>query len=555
MSLININYGINFIIDCNFQKLNKIIKILNTKLIAYSINNEIDNYINVYVKDDESGIELSYNDRLFDKIDEIIKIANIVPKLYVNNLINNGYESKLSKIEQIKSLEKEKIFKKYDKIINKKFNVLNGINSIYEWYTGAVFFKDYEWMEIDDNNKLKKLFNKSDNNSFLYLLPMDTGIILRSYKIYYYFSTHVSRFEKPNKIQIEKWFQNVITFLNDLNYAMEGYKIYSNYDRRLLLGVIDNLRNIILLMANTEMMILSDNGNDFLYHESFENRAINNYFGLINDYQKIIHCICFGKIKDNNSLVTIKKIVATLKRAIPETFENLKNITDSFVLGKCFNPLREIDNYIENYIVCEHIVNKIHLKNQSFNLIGVLYGGLELPFIMKHICSSDINISFLFQNHGMYLDRQQKNIEIIDSNIKEFGKINKNLTTFIIDDNMMSGKTMQFAFNKLFVNEYKINGIFVIRHPNLNRIAQLENFDIAMNLDLIDKFVYGMITDTPYTKIKRNTNFNNMFVNELNIFSIMTEVFLKALYCNNSFIKDSQVDIFAGYSEGQNDKI
>lgn len=204
MSLININYGINFIIDCNFQKLNKIIKILNKKLIAYSINNEIDNYINVYVKDDESGIELSYNDRLFDKIDEIIKIANIVPKLYVNNLINNGYESKLSKIEQIKSLEKEKIFKKYDKIINKKFNVLNGINSIYEWYTGAVFFKDYEWMEIDDNNKLKKLFNKSDNNSFLYSLPMDTGIILRSYRIYYYFSTHVSRFEKPNKIQIEK---------------------------------------------------------------------------------------------------------------------------------------------------------------------------------------------------------------------------------------------------------------------------------------------------------------------------------------------------------------
>jgi len=384
---------------------------------------------------------------------------------------------------------------------------------------------------------------------------MDTGIILRGYKIYYYFSTHVSRFEKPNKIQIEKWFQNVITFLNDLNYAMEGYKIYSNYDRRLLLGVIDNLRNIILLMANTEMMILSDNGNDFLYHESFENRAINTYFVLINDYQKIIHGICFGKIKDDNSLVTIKKIVTTLKRAIPETFENLKNITDSFVLGKCFNPLREIDNYIENYIVCEYIVNKKNLKNQSFNIVSVLYGGLELPFIVKNICNSDINISFLFQNHGMYLDRQQKNIEIIDSNIKEFGKTNRNLTTFIIDDNMMSGKTMQFAFNKLFVNNYKINGIFVIRHPNLNRIAQLENFDIAMNLDLTDKFVYGMITDTPYTKIKRNTNFNNMFVNELNIFSIMTEVFLKALYCNNSFIKDSQVDIFAGYSEGQNDKI
>ena len=92
-----------------------------------------------------------------------------------------------------------------------------------------------------------------------------------------------------------------------------------------------------------------------------------------------------------------------------------------------------------------------------------------------------------------------------------------------------------------------------MRHPNVNRIAQLEHFDIALNIDLVDKYIYGMITDTPYTKIKKGTNYNDMFVNELNIFSIMTEVFLKALYCNNSFIKDSQVDIFLGYSEGKND--
>ena len=76
---------------------------------------------------------------------------------------------------------------------------------------------------------------------------------------------------------------------------------------------------------------------------------------------------------------------------------------------------------------------------------------------------------------------------------------------------------------------------------------------MALNLNLVDKFIFGMITDTPYSKIKRNSNLNNMFVNELNIFSVMTEIFLKALYCNNSFIKDSQVDIFKGYSEGIND--
>ena len=94
----------------------------------------------------------------------------------------------------------------------------------------------------------------------------------------------------------------------------------------------------------------------------------------------------------------------------------------------------------------------------------------------------------------------------------------------------------------------------VIRHPNLNRLPQLKHFNVGLNLDLVDNsFILGMITPTPYTKIKESTNYNNMFVNELNIFSVMTEIFLKALYCNNSFIKDSQVDIFKGYSEGKND--
>ena len=156
----------------------------------------------------------------------------------------------------------------------------------------------------------------------------------------------------------------------------------------------------------------------------------------------------------------------------------------------------------------------------------------------------------------MYLDRKKKKKNIIVINLKEYGFLHKENDTYLIDDNMMSGVTMQFAYNQLYLNGINnIKGIFVVRHPNINRIAQLEYFDTALNLNLVDNYIDGMLTDTPYTKIKRGTNYNSMFVNELNIFSIMTEIFLKALYCNNSFIKDSQVDIFLGYSEGKNDKI
>ena len=123
----------------------------------------------------------------------------------------------------------------------------------------------------------------------------------------------------------------------------------------------------------------------------------------------------------------------------------------------------------------------------------------------------------------------------------------------MIDDNIMSGITMQFNYNKFYLNNFKkICGVLLIRHPSMNRIGQMEYFNVGLNIELVDKFVFGMIMHTPYTKVKRNTNYNNEFLNELGIFSDSTETFLKALYCNNSFIKDSQVDIFKGYSSGRN---
>lgn len=554
MSLKNINYGINIIFNNNNINLNDITKILDSRLIKYVLNKKTDYFIDVEVVNEKNIIKYSVDDTKYDTITEVIDSYNIVPKLFSRNLIDNKYEDELNKLEHKKDIEKSKIMKKYNLKFKEKFNILDGINNIYEWFTGAVFFKDYEWNEIDNENSLKKLFLEKNKDSFIYSLPLDTGVILRGYEIYYYFSTNVSRFEKPKKDQIDNWFYNISKYLNKLKLILPTYTIKNNYDRRLLLGTVDNLRNIILLLTNSELMILSDNGKDFIYHDSCSKPILNKYFKLIENYQKIIDNICFEETDDIICMKLLNKVVIELDILKDQTHCNLNEINNEFILSKCFNPLREIDNYIENYIVCKSIVAQKKLYKRKVNLISILYGGLELPFIIKRLCNSEMNLSFMFQNHGMYLDRQQQNLAKISKEIIEYGNCNKQDDTFIIDDNIMSGVTMQLAYNKLFINNYKkIKGLFIIRHPNINRIAQLEHFDVALNLSLVDKFIFGMITDTPYSKIKRNSNLNNMFVNELNIFSVMTEVFLKALYCNNSFIKDSQVDIFKGYSEGLDD--
>lgn len=562
MNDVKVNYEINFIISKNINQFKKYIsnELTENELdyIKYTINSSNNSYMKVYVENNGINYILKCEDEIFNSIKDIIKHKYIFPKLYKNNLNVDLYKRELAKLEHKKTDSWNLLLKKYNKIIKKNFKVNNGLNDIYEWFTGAVFFKDYEWEEIH-NNKIKDLFETMENNSYLYSLPLDNGIILRGSNIYYYFSTDVSRFKKPNIKEINKWFDNVSVYIKKVLIILGDYQIKDYYDRRLLLALLDNIRNIILILTNCELMKLSMNGKDFIYHSNYKSKEINDCFALINKYQETIEIICLEGKCFKDEIASIRDIYKNTLKILEDVSLLIFDIHDEFILGKSFNPLREIDNYFENYIVCKYIVDEKMINyeiDKKINLIGILYGGLELPFIISRMIPNNNTISFLFQNHGMYLDRQQKDRNKIIIDLKEYGFLNKENDTFLVDDNMMSGVTMQFAYNQLYLNDINnIKGIFVIRHPNINRIAQLEYFDTALNLDLVDNYIYGMLTDTPYTKIKSGTNYNNMFVNELNIFSVMTEVFLKALYCNNSFIKDSQVDIFLGYSEGKNDKI
>lgn len=562
MNDVKVNYEINFIISKNINQFEKYIsnELAENELsyIKYTINSSNNSYMKVYVENNGINYILKCEDEIFNSIKDIIKHKYIFPKLYKNNLNVDLYKRELAKLEHKKTDSWNLLLKKYNKIIKKNFKVNNGLNDIYEWFTGAVFFKDYEWEEIH-NNKIKYLFETMENNSYLYSLPLDNGIILRGSNIYYYFSTDVSRFKKPNIKEINKWFDNVSVYIKKVLIILGDYQIKDYYDRRLLLALLDNIRNIILILTNCELMKLSMNGKNFIYHSNYKSKEINDCFALINKYQETIEIICLEGKCFKDEIESIRDIYKNTLKILEDVSLLIFDIHDEFILGKSFNPLREIDNYFENYIVCKYIVDEKMINyeiDKKINLIGILYGGLELPFIISRMIPNNNTISFLFQNHGMYLDRQQKDRNKIIIDLKEYGFLNKENDTFLVDDNMMSGVTMQFAYNQLYLNDINnIKGIFVIRHPNINRIAQLEYFDTALNLDLVDNYIYGMLTDTPYTKIKSGTNYNNMFVNELNIFSVMTEVFLKALYCNNSFIKDSQVDIFLGYSEGKNDKI
>ena len=135
--------------------------------------------------------------------------------MFIQNADTKIYTDKLTKFSHVMDIKEKQYFQKKDKMFKKNFNVLGGLNDIYEWYTGAVYFKDYEWNELRDS-ELKKALSKEENNIYKYILFLDDGVILRGAYIYYYFLTYIPRLEPTYKEDIIKWYMNVKSFLNNI---------------------------------------------------------------------------------------------------------------------------------------------------------------------------------------------------------------------------------------------------------------------------------------------------------------------------------------------------
>ena len=139
----------------------------------------------------------------------------------------------------------------------------------------------------------------------------------------------------------------------------------------------------------------------------------------------------------------------------------------------------------------------------------------------------------------------------------------KDGTEFVKIKDIHSFKEHPFKvdINKDLIDFYNLDlEIFYNEVPKIDSIIEEIPMDkihiIVDKMGIVianSKETKSFVIDMPSIKqfIKVSTELILANLNELNIFSIMTEVFLKALYKNNSFIKDSQVDIFAGYSEGK----
>lgn len=418
-------------------------------------------------------------------------------------------------------------------------------DELFDPLTGGIIFYDDEWEVIDKRDPFKLLLEERDEEGcYKYILPLDGKILLRGSEIYYFFSCYLSRFKNPTHKQMKIWFRNVVIFLQKVLKNIPNYDEDSDISRRILLGVMDNIRNILLIFATAELLHTCS-GENAILEEGDTVWSVH-----IRTCHKIMYTLCFGQSNSSDFTSEIEVFIEEIIKNIATVRTLILSINDGYLLLKCVNPWREADNYLENLVGMMYVAEELQDCKKPIRLIGLLCGGLELPYILGELLCTEASVCFLFQRTGLYMEK-------LAAFRNDFSRVvadtsDENIMNIMVDENAQSGISAQLAIRQLNCRGILVQKLILLRGPSIARIEQLRNCGSAIDLEgFTNGTILGGLYSSPYTKLKKNTNYGGMYLDETKLFSYGAEVFLKALYRNNTFIKDSEADIFSGYSHGK----
>ena len=480
----------------------------------------------------------------------LLKKVKLLPTICLEHATQSEYAKAYAKVEKQMNQGKNNKILYFNDLINNKFLTVDGINSLFDLSSGSVKIPMYEWITIPDDNPLKCLWLTSNDSSLCYSMYDNENILLRGARVYYYFLSQRihdenTREDMTTQEMVYEWLNNNIEFFSKSLIAINNISDTNNLNNtKMILGVIDNIRNYLLILLNQQIVSNDVEKNVILNLETIaKNLLIYKVYNNLLNVEILMKNISFNPSYEINHIDVENLIKNTILITDEFRIEFAKQ-SEKENYSKDFRAYREIDNFAENFITCYLTLQK---DSDIFNkgICGVCYGGLELPIIMKSIDNriSDVSILKFNKNVTGYSKKQTLELRFFDifktGNIEIFG-IDKQKEYILLDDNLLTGKTMQLAITTLYDIGIDVNKIVAVRYPGVNRISQM----FMPNHGAIDyrhffDFIEGLYFSSPYSW--RDPFSKNPYEDSLGIFDLNRRKILECLAKNGDYSKNSEV--------------
>lgn len=484
---------------------------------------------------------------------ELIKRAKILPTVCLEKADKQNYKLNFAVAERSIVLGRKKLLNKYNDLININFNENDGMDALFDKSSGSIKIPMYEW-EINQSNPLKEFWSFEKNQCFKYLIRDDCNYLLRGSSTYYYFiSNRISENGKDitSRNDVLAWHNNYIKFFYDANEALlETKDINSIFNKKLLLGILDNCRNVLLVIMNHKLVHYGVNDNILLDISLKENRTFFDIYDTLLKVEENMSNICF-KSKFFIDKDFICSLVTKTKDLLIDNLrdENLSEEKDDY--SKDYRAYREIDNFGENYTAVSLYQEKRNNKNDFINACGLSYGGIELPIIAKIVDKNRVERLLLLKFNKEVSGYSNKQlIDLRKFNINEYGGLvnsnsfqNSNFDLF--DDNVLTGKTLQLAINSLYDCNIGVKNICIVRYPGINRIDQMFLNNIAaVDFHLFFDYIYGLCYSSPYSWKDNGWQDEDGVVDykdSLMVFDLNRKKIVECLIKNHDYRENSEV--------------
>lgn len=513
----------------------------------------------------------------------LLNMLKIYPAICLEKPDESSYLPRLAVSEKRNIAANRTAYDFYENQIQYAFRYdlghFGGVRNYIDEKTGAFYIHDseYELLRVQQPNHL--LFKIYDHRISLpesqfprleFSMRTDTGLLLRGPINYYYgLAFRNNGGDNLNKNFLMQLNNQRIHFfkvcINNIS-NIGNIEVKDSITRRVLLGIMDSIRDYLLFIMNFYLQIKVGSQNT-LY--SFENNEVcpsnteeDNCLWKLFQIAKKNLTNMYNCLFDNIHTKFLRDFLTFLSNDILNVSREfdfaISKLDDGFDYGKGCRVWREIDSFYENVVAVDTSINKLlyecEIENKNVYLYGMRYGGIELPIITAMLFDIKYGLFNISYHIGAMClgSNYAKNHSKAWSTDKELIVDNRckyeedSCFHILMDDNLVTGKTLQNAMNLLASHGLYPDRLVVVRYPSLNRIKHmfLPNHG-APDTDLFWEYVYGLTSPTPYTKLNHPTCYtqvpNNMYLDALGHFNKARTYVIELLYKNGVYSSKGEV--------------